>query len=268
MQIRLLVFISFIYIFFQTNFVLAEELYISKNVDFADQLIEKGATNTAYFILKNELKNKHYATLDKYNITKLIARCFLKELDFAHYDEYNTKAYQLVKNKEQIYKAQYFIERVYFFHHLTWQDSVVFYAKRAKQIFYANKKDWKKINVPFFYQIYAISHIYANFYQEKFLKNKIKTPLLYYKIFQYYDSAIYYNTIIPYRKKSDLALLYRGIGNRHLDLVSTYNYPKKINLKKLTPLSLYCYNKAKFSYTKANSLLDTNNIIDSTQTYH
>ena len=246
-------------ILIHSSSLFSREIYISKNVDFADQLIEKGATNTAYFILKEELKNNQYSILDKYKITKLISRCFLKEMDFTHYDEYNTKAYQLVKNKEEIYKAQYYIERVYFFHYLTWPDSVVYYAKKAKTIFDRNKKDITLIEVPFFYQIYTVSHIYANFYVGRFLKNKIKTPLLYYKIFQYYDSALYYNKLYPYRQKSDLALLYRGIGNRHLDLVSTYTYPKKINYKKISPLSWYCYHKAKESYTLANKLLAIEN---------
>ena len=254
-------------ILIHSSSLFSREIYISKNVDFADQLIEKGATNTAYFILKKELKNKNYSTLDKYKITKLISRCFLKEMDFTHYDEYNSKAYHIVKNKEEIYKAQYYIERVYFFHHLTWADSVVYYSKKAKTIFDRNKKDVKLIEIPFFYQIYAISHLYSVEYDNKFDNNRLKTPMRWVRIFQYYDSAIFYNQYTPYRKKSDLALLYRGIGNRHLDLVSGYVYPKKVDTTKLSALSYYCYKKAKSSYTKANSLLDKNNIIEIISNY-
>ncbi len=251
----------------QTSSLFSREFYVSKNVDFADQLIEKGATNTAYFILKEELKNNKYSTLDKYKITKLISRCFLKEMDFPHYDEYNIKAFQLVKDKEEIYKAQYYIERVYFFHHLTWSDSVIYYADKAHKVFYSNKKDWHKIEVPFFFQIYAIKNLYWDKYDFQYANDKLKTPLRWLKIFQYYDSALFYSKKFPYRKQSDLALLYRGIGNRHLDLVSGYSYPKTNVLKTISPLNIYCYRKAKDSYIKANSLLDSKNITEKISNY-
>lgn len=261
--------IVFIFIFFliPLNELNARELYVSKNVDYADQLIENGATNTAYFILKKELKNKSYSILDKYKITKLISRCFLKELDFTHYDIFNRKAFEYMKDQGEIYKAQYYIERVYFFHHLTWSDSVVYYADLAHKIFYANKKDWSKIEVPFFFQIYAIKSLYINDYANKFSDNYFKTPLRWVKIFQYYDSALFYSKRYPYRQKSDLALLHRGIGNRHLDLVSGYNYPKDSKINDLSKLNRYCYFKSKKSYTKANSLLDKNNITERISNY-
>jgi homogentisate 1,2-dioxygenase len=114
--------ISFIFCLFwhvQFNQANASITYCSKNVEFADELMEKGAVNTACFILKKELKNPAFTISQQHQILKLIADCYLKELDLVHYVEYNRKAYELVKNSNPIYKAEYFMERVYLFHFLT-----------------------------------------------------------------------------------------------------------------------------------------------------
>jgi hypothetical protein len=163
--------ISFIFCLFwyvQFNQATASITYCSKNVEFADALMEKGAVNSARFILDKEFKNPLFSSFQRHQILKLIADCYLKELDYIHYDEYNRKAYDLVKKYSPIYKAEYFIERTYFFHFLTWNDSVLYYSSEAKKVFDANYNERHKINLPFFFRIYGLSYLYKNSKIEKF----------------------------------------------------------------------------------------------------
>jgi hypothetical protein len=254
-------------ILIHSSSVFSREIYVSQNVDFADQLIEKGATNTAYFILKKELKNKNYSSLDKYKITKLISRCFLKELDMYHYDEFNRKGYELVKEEGEIYKAQFYIERVYFFHNLTWGDSVMYYATRAKEIFDRNRKDWNKIDVPFFFRIYGGSFLYTKNDVNVPIKQLYNMPKSRYRMLKFMDSSFVLAKKYPYQYQSDLALAYRGIGNRHLDMVSEYHYPTKWRPYRINKLGWYCFYKAKRAYEKANSLLDKKNQLERVANY-
>lgn len=251
---------SICFFFFLTSNLFSQKLYVSKNVDFADQLIEKGATNTAYFILKKELKNKNYSILDKYKITKLISRCFLKEMDMYHYDEYNTKAFELVKDKEEIYKAQYYAERVYFFHDLTWADSVMYYALRARAIFDQNKKDWSKIEVPFMYRMFGVSYLYNNLEKDIKIKKWFGMPKPRVKMLNLIDSSIILTKKHPYRHLSDLALAYKGRGNRYLDMVSGYRYPTKNRPYTISKLGWFAFYKAVSSYRESYKLLANENI--------
>lgn len=239
--------------------------YCSKNVHFADDLMEKGAINSARFILKKELKNPIFSTFQRRQILKLIADCYLKELDYIHYDEYNRKAYDLVKKYSPIYKAEYLIERTYLFHSLTWNDSVLYYASHAKKIFDSNYNDRHKINLPFFFRIYGLSYLYINPINEKFTNYGM--PFSKATMFSYFDSSFAIAKRYPYRHQSDLALAYRGYANRHLDMISGYNIPTKQSPYKISKLGWYCFYKAKRAYEKANSLLNKNNRIETVDNY-
>jgi len=260
--LKVLALILFIIFFVYKNDLFGKTIYVSKNVDFADQLIEKGATNTAYFILKEELKNKKYSSLDKYKITKLISRCFLKEMDFPHYDEYNTKAFQFVKDKEEIYKAQYYAERVAYFNYLTWADSVKFYGFKMKEILDHNKKDWHKIDIPFCYKMFGGTYMYFDFDDKnlkKYKKGKFGISYHWNQLFTYYDSSILLLNKYPSRYISDLASTYRGIGNRYLDMISGYRYYTSKNKFKISKLGWYSFYKSVNYYHLANKLLDKSN---------
>ena len=237
-------------------------LKISKNVYVADLLMEKGAVNSAYFILKKELKNDSYSNFERYQILKLISRGFLKELDYSHYDEYNRKAYELVKVEAPIFKAQYMIERAYFFHHLTFADSVLYYAFHAKQIFDKNKNDWCKIDVPFFYRIYGISRMYSMNKLRNTTLGKYKIPYNWVQMFKYFDTSMLVQKKFPYKHQSDIALAYRGFANRYLDLISGYNYPTKQTPYPISALGWYSFYKSKYYYHKAIENLDKSNSTD------
>ena len=260
--------ISFIFCLFwyvQINHANASITYCSKNVQFADELMEKGAVNTACYILKKELKNPAFTVLQRHQILKLIADCYLKELDHVHYDEYNRKAYELVKHSNPIYKAEYFMERVYFFNFLTWNDSVLYYASEAKKIFDANYHDRHKINLPFFFRMYGLSYLYVNYPKEKLTAYGM--PQSKAQMMAYFDSSFALAKRYPYRHASDLALAYRGYGNRHLDMISGYHIPTKQSPYKITKLGWYCFYKAIRSYYKANSLLNKANRIEAVNNY-
>ena len=257
--------ISFIFCLFwyvQINQANASITYCSKNVQVADELMEKGAVNSAYFILKKELKNTTYSQVEKYQILKLISRGFLKEMDYNHYDEYNRKAYELIQSKGEIYKAQLMIERAYFFHYLTFGDSVVYYAHYAKQILDRNKKDWHKIEIPFFYRIYGISMMYSSHNLKNESPGKYGIPKNWVAMFKYIDSSFLLQKMYPYKHKSDIALAYRGYGNRYLDLISGYNYPTKQSPFHITKLGWYAFYKATNYYKKAIENLEETNTTD------
>ena len=257
--------ISFIFCLFghvQFNQANASTTYCSKNVEFADELMEKGAINSAYFILKKELKNTTYSQVEKYQILKLISRGFLKEMDYNHYDEYNRKAFELIKSKGEIYKAQFMIERAYFFHYLTFGDSVVYYAHYAKQILDRNKKEWHKIEIPFFYRIYGVSMMYSEYLLKNESPGKYGIPKHWVAMFKYIDSSFLLQKKYPYAHKSDLALAYRGFGNRYLDLISGYNYPTKKSPFPISKLGWYAYYKSMYYYQKAIENLEETNITD------
>ncbi len=246
----------------QFNQANASITYCSKNVQFADELMEKGAVSSAYFILKKELNKTSYSQFEKYQILKLIARGFLKEMDYNHYDEYNRKAYEFVKTKGEIYKAQFMIERAYFFHHLTFGDSVLYYAHYAKQLLDRNITEWHKIEVPLFYRIYGVSMMYSYHILKNESSGKYGIPKNWVAMFKYIDSSFLLQKKYPYKHRSDIALAYRGYGNRYLDLISGYNYPTKQSPFHITKLGWYAFYKATNYYKKAIENLDVSNTTD------
>lgn len=234
----------------------------SENVTLAEDLIEKGATNTAYFILKHELKSQSLTKNESYSVLKLIARCFLKELDMPQYDEYNRKAYEVMRNVDEIYKAQYYIEKAYMFNHLSWPDSVRYYAYEAQKIIERSKKKWDKIEVPLYYKIIGLSYVYIDNKPEyEHMKGIYGMDYKWKQLFKYYDSSVLIQKKYPYKHFSDISLIYRGYGNRYLDLVSGYQCYTSTNRIKISRLGWYSFYKAIKYYHLANKyLLKSNNI--------
>lgn len=240
----------------------------SENVKLAEDLIEKGATNTAYFILKHELKSENLTKKERYSVLKLIARCFLKEMDYVHYDEYNRKAYELIKRDKEIYLAQFHLERAIFFNHLTWGDSVKYYAFSAKKIVENNKKDINLIDISLYYRILGVTYMYFDFKQGViYPKGKYGMSYGWDKLFNYYDTAIKGFNKSSNKYSSDLSMIYRGVGNRYLDMISGYKYYSHHNKFKISKLGWYSFYKAVDNYHKSNKLLNKSNSIERVTNY-
>jgi len=113
--------------------------------------------------------------------------------------------------------------------------------------------------------MYGLSYLYINHPNEKL--TAFGMPQSKAQMMAYFDSSFALAKRYPYRHASDLALAYRGYGNRHLDLISNYNIPTSQSPYKISKLGWYSFYKAVKSYYKANSLLKKSNIIEAVDNY-
>lgn len=226
----------------------------------AKLLIETGNINLAHLVLEKLSHSTHLSKIEKYKIYRYIAKAHIIELDNTNFRKYCEKAFQLVKTESPIYKAQYFSDLTAYYHNLTWGDSTVFYANKARKILLENKKDWGLVNIPFLYQMQGIARLYYR--STGTIKSKFDMPDSRNALFIYYDSAIYYSKKYPFAFRNDLANVHRAIGNRYLDMVSEYQYISKKQQKNLSKLSWYCFFQAKKNYEKAIQLTQIENQLE------
>ena len=231
----------------------------------AEQLIEDGSINIAYLILVEHLKTKNLSKEVKYKVYKDLAKIHLYEQDLVNYEKLNRKAYELKKNEGEIYKGMYYAEKAYFWHFLMWSDSAAYYSNRSMEIIQRNRKDIAQINIAFVYQMYGIGYLYRKV--DPLIKVKVNHDLPVSRILmnQYFDSAKIYEQKFPFQFSSDRVMLYRGVGNRYLDLVSEYTYNYKDFQKTMNQQQWFSYRKAmeSYDYTKKHVLnsLNWNDII-------
>jgi len=239
----------------------ASEFSKNQLIETAESLMEKGKTNLAYLIFSKLTKDKTTSKTLQYRLLKDIARVHLIEQDFVNYDRINTKANKLYKGRGDIYEALYFAERAYFWHTLTWGDSAVYYSDKSIEIATRNRREFSKISAAFIYQIYAITCLYRHVDEDYKVNDGMNLKGQRAKMFQYFDSALYYSDRYPFRFISEKGLLYRSIGNRHLDMLGYVSRTKK-DQKLLTPLNRISYYNAMKYYTLSNKNLDPENCND------
>ena len=187
----------------------------------ACHFIEQGDLSKAERHLNYMMNNRKCSSLEKYEVHKLLQKIYLNQQRFPNYIKEIDKAEKIARSLHPIFMAEVYAHKAYYWHYMMWGDSAKVYSVKSMRIFQANRAAMAKIEIPFIFELHAISFLYTN--------DKVPpTSYLHLDIgeqkqkqFQWFDSALMYDQRFPYRFSIDRSRLYRSYANRWLDIVSS-----------------------------------------------
>jgi hypothetical protein len=208
-----------------------------------ENTIQSGRLKQAEGLLKRCIKSKSGSLNARYAYQKLLSKVFLHQQLFDKYLKSCDQALKVARRLDPIYVSEVYANKAYYWHYMMWSDSALVYSDKAMRLFRKHQASKEKIDVPFLYEIYAITYLYREVKQPP--KAYLDVPIPEFKRiqFQWFDSALYYQKEFPFKFSSDLAMLYRSYANRWLDIVSGERKNPNSALQKL-------------AFTKANDLYD------------
>lgn len=216
----------------------------------AHNFIEKGDLIKAEKHLNYVLKKRKCSSLEKYEVHKLLQTIYLNQQRFPNYIKQIDKAEKVAKSLHPIYMAEVYAHKAYYWHYMMWRDSARVYAGRSIRVFQANRSAMAKIEVPFIYELHAISFLYNNdkVPPKSYLHLDIGEEKQ--KQFQWFDSALIYDQRFPYPFSIDRSRLYRSYANRWLDLVVSNKRQEKWT-KQQKYIQRIAFDKANKLYNQA-----------------
>jgi hypothetical protein len=166
----------------------------------------------------------------RYRYHKLLGKIYLNQQIMDQYLKCNNRALYFAQKLHPIYVSEVYANKAYFYHYLMWEDSALLYSNKSLQLLRKNWSFREKIEVPFVYEVFAICYLYRSVIQPP--KAYLDIPIPDYKRlqFQWFDSALYYQSKYPFTFSTDLSMLYRSYANRWLDVVSEERKNKKTTL--------------------------------------
>lgn len=237
-----------IYFIFQTaNICWGKEAFNFQN---AEKAIELGQLKEAKQLLEGSKQQPKLSTLNCFNRDKLLCKIYCFEQDFISYKSATEQLVQDAIKLEPIFLAEAYAHKAYYWHFMMWGDSALHYSNAAFELLQNNRRNWKKIEPAFVYEVYAITYLYRrnslkiNAYEGIGLSDSRRQQFL------YFDSCEFIQKQYPFKFSSDRAMFYRSYGNRNLDLVSGYKVCSKEETKKFNALQWYAYHRANELYDK------------------
>lgn len=217
----------------------------SNPIDF--QKIEKDIENGELLKAEQKLRKieKYFSisVYQKYYCSKLLTKIYLNQQAFS---EYRIEVEQLIRFSaylHPIYKSEAFAYKAYYWHYMMWSDSALVYSNKSMSIYRKNEKFRKKVDIPFIYEVHAITYLYRT--DDIAPKAYLYLPIKDFKRkqFQWFDSAVIYEHKFPFKFSTERSMLYRSYANRWLDEVlgRKPKIPTKIQL---------------IAFEKANDLYD------------
>lgn len=242
-------------LFFSFSLVRGNPLTKNKLLVKIEQQIEKGELVKAEKKLLYLEKSRKASFIERYYYSKLLGKIYLTQQAFSKYSLQVEKSVKFARKTHPIYQAEAFANKAYYWHYMMWPDSALVYSNKSMTLYRKHEKFRAKIDVPFIYEIYAMTYLYRS--------DKTK-PIAYLefdindsrrKQFQYFDSALYYQEKYPFKFTTDRAMLYRSYGNRWLDMVSSYQIFTKKESEQFKPLQWIAFHRANELYDKGLACL-------------
>jgi len=212
-------------------------------------LIQKGQLKIAEKTLVLKLKSVKVSTESSYQLTMLLNRIYLNQQDFDKYLLNSNRALTFAKRLHPIYISEVYAHKAYYWHYMMWPDSALVYSNKAMHLFQKNRSSMAKVDVPFMYEVYAITYLYRTdaIKPQAYLDAPI--PDFKRKQFQWFDSALYYHHLYPFTFSFELSRLYRSYANRWFDLVVG---DRSANI---TPVQYLAFDKANALYDQGINCL-------------
>jgi hypothetical protein len=206
--------------------------------------IQSGKLRKAEYSLREHLKSKNHTVKARYEYAKLLGKVYLNEQDFDKYLLNANRALTFAQRLHPIYVSEVYAQKAYYWHYMMWSDSALVYSNKAMDLFRKHRSSMDKIDVPFMYEVYAITYLYRN--DQTKPKAYLDLPIADYKRkqFQWFDSAVYYQNRYPFKFSIERSMLYKSYANRWLDLVVG---DRSSNI---TPLQYLAFEKANALYNK------------------
>ena len=213
-------------------------------------LIQTGQLKIAEKTLVSQLKAGQGSTDARYQFSKLLSKVYLIQQMFDKYLMNSDKSLTFAKRLQPIYVSEVYAQKAYYWHYMMWPDSALVYSNKAMDLFRKNRTSMSKIDVPFMYEVYAITYLYRNDGVKPSEYLDIPIPDHKRKQFQWFDSALYYQKLYPFKFSNDVSMLYRSYANRWLDLVAG---DRSSNI---TPVQYMAFEKANTLYDKGIACLN------------
>ena len=206
--------------------------------------IQSGQLKQAEGLLQQIIHSNAGSLAARYTYQKLLSKVFLHQQIFDKYLKSCDQALKVARRLDPIYASEVYANKAYYWHYMMWSDSALVYSNKAMDLFRKNRSSMEKIDVPFMYEVYAITYLYRNDRIKPSAYLDVPIADFKRKQFQWFDSALYYQQKFPFKFTSDLSMLYRSYANRWLDVVSG----EKRNPN--SPLQIVAFNKANNLYDK------------------
>lgn len=194
---------------------------ISHQIDFEkiEKDIENGELLKAEKQLRKIEETKANSLFQKYYCSKLLTTIYLNQQAFS---KYNLEIDQLIhfsKFLNPIYKSEAYAHKAYYWHYMMFSDSALVYSNKSMSIYRKNERYRTKIDIPFIYEVHAITYLYRNdaISPKAYLDLKISDQKR--KQYQWFDSAMTYEHQFPFRFSIERSMLFRSYANRWLDEV-------------------------------------------------
>lgn len=227
----------------------------AKPIDFKGELtwiklqMENGHLPQSEAALIQLCQTKKLTTYELFALNKQLSKVYLMQQNFTKYGAQVDQMMLLSKRIHPIYQAEAYAHKAYYWHYLMWPDSALVYADKSMKLYRKHELFRSKIDIPFIYEVHAITFLYRrdgtkpkaylNLPIEEFKKNQ----------FQWFDSALFYQSKFPFEFTTERSMLYRSYANRWLDIV--VGDPKS----KPKPIQLYAFQKANDLYDKGIACL-------------
>ncbi len=220
-----------------------------ETISKVEGLIQTGQLKMAENTLISQLKSGRGSTDASYQFSKLLSKAYLIQQIFDKYLLNSDKSLAFAKRLHPIYVSEVYAQKAYYWHYMMWSDSALVYSNKAMDLFRKHRTSMSKIDVPFMYEVYAITYLYRNdgVKPSEYLDIPIADHKR--KQFQWFDSALFYQERFPFKFPNDLSMLYRSYANRWLDLVVG---DRSSNI---TPAQRYAFQKANALYDKGIACL-------------
>ena len=221
-----------------------------ETIAMVEGLIQSGQLKIAEKTLVAKLKSEKGTTEARYQFSNLLCKIYMNQQDFDKYLLNSDHALKMAKRMHPIYVSEVYAHKAYYWHYMMWPDSALVYSNKAMNLFQKNRSSMAKVDVPFMYEVYAITFLYRQDASKP--KAYLNTPISdsKRKQFQWFDSALYYQRRYPFTFSFELSRLYRSYGNRWLDLVVG---DRSANI---TPVQYLAFEKANGLYDKGIDCLE------------
>ena len=193
----------------------------NESIDFEkiEQHIENGELVKAEKQLKKIKQSKSNTIHQKYYCSKLLTTIYLNQQAFS---KYNLEVDQLIRFSKflnPIYASEAYAHKAYYWHYMMFSDSALVYSNKSMALYRKNEKFRTKIDIPFIYEVHAITYLYRidDISPKAYLDLKISDQKR--KQYQWFDSAITYEHKFPFTFSIERSMLYRSYANRWLDEV-------------------------------------------------
>ncbi|MEN9401187.1 MAG: hypothetical protein RL632_2290, partial [Bacteroidota bacterium] len=243
---RSLLLLGFLLPYFSVLSMSNEEQTIISSIE---NKIQAGQFNQAEAQLKRCIKANTGSLEANYAYRKLLSKVFLHQQIFDKYLKSCDQALKVARRLDPIYVAEVYANKAYYWHYMMWSDSALVYSNKAMRLFRKHQSSKEKIDVPFVYEVYAITFLYRPIDEPPRAHLDVPIPDFKRTQFQWFDSAIYYQQKFPFKFSSDQAMLYRSYANRWLDLVSGERRNPN------SPLQIVAFKRANDLYDKGLACL-------------